>query len=166
MMEWCTDVNRSSSSFFSLSLVSSFFWDPKQSVQSSVETTQEAVTCDPRAPLRVLRFSGCTTLPVCADSSLLKVISSSITISFHISLSPSGENARCQSKWKFTLSSNKELNCKSESILTGEQGMKGQIGWNFGTRNAQVNFLFGYKSQYLDILCPLEFPGTKTCSSY
>lgn len=98
------------------------------------------VTWDPRVPFRLLQFSGCTTLPVCADSSLLKVISSSITISFHISLSPSGENARCQSKWKFTLSSNKELNCNSESLLTGERGMKVQIWRHFGTRNAQVNF--------------------------
>lgn len=35
MMEWCTDVDVSSSSFLSLSLGSSFFWAPKQSVQSS-----------------------------------------------------------------------------------------------------------------------------------
>lgn len=35
MMEWCTDVVVSSSSFLSLSLGSSFFWIPKQSVQSS-----------------------------------------------------------------------------------------------------------------------------------
>lgn len=35
MMEWCTDVDASSSSFLSLSLGSSFFWAPKQSVQSS-----------------------------------------------------------------------------------------------------------------------------------
>lgn len=35
MMEWCTDVEASSSSFLSLSLGSSFFCAPKQSVQSS-----------------------------------------------------------------------------------------------------------------------------------
>lgn len=62
--------------------------------------TQLSHTCTPAQHRKTLHDKGKANniVPGWADSSPLNVISSSFTISFHISLSPSGEKARCRGK--------------------------------------------------------------------
>lgn len=124
MMEWCADVSMSSSSFFSLSLGSSFFWVPKQSVQSSALQKQQNISQTRCSVLRVSGFGG-VTLYLCEPILLGWRLSLHLSPFHSTSHSVLAERKRAAGvRTNFTIWSDKELICTPESLFWQQKGWK------------------------------------------